>query len=685
MNTPRSTNGSPSRARWSDSTLVAMLALAAVLPYVNTLFNAFVYDDLTQVLNNPYILNFHHLRQIFGSSVWSYIGQQGVTNYYRPLMTFGYLLCYQAFGKVAFGFHLVNVALHAAVVCLLFALTLALFKRRDLAFAAALIFALQPVHTESVAWIAAITDVELTFFYLLAFLAFVRIAKPDGGCSDKTLVVMAISFALALLSKEQALTLPVLATIYEHAYRGDRKLTTWTQKFARYRVLWLLTGSYLVIRVQLLGALAPVNQMPALTWAQAVYSALALSGQYIAKTLWPRTLCAFYVFHPSKTPLDSGALAGLAACLLVMAAFLALWRRSRTASFGFIWFFATLLPVLNARWMAANVFAERYLYLPSVGICWVLGWCAVSLWGAASIRSRRIRWALAACFGIVLALYAGRIVTRNSDWKNDVQLYTRTLIQQPEAYEILNNLGTIYWGQGRAQAARREWTDALSLHKRNTIVLNNLGLYYASEKRYPEAVSCFERAMRLKPAYTDPHLNLGSTYVKMGRDQAADLQLRAATELAPLNVRAHNELASLYLRNNEENLAEQQFRLSARSEPNVTAFDELGKIEAERRRFDVSEAMFKRALALNRYDSVAHFGLASIFGARGRTGQAEKEYQAGLETDPANAQAQAALQALRLPRGHGRPGNGPAAAVAGAPASRLSGIHQPKPSAFLLK
>ncbi|MGH9358373.1 MAG: tetratricopeptide repeat protein, partial [Terriglobia bacterium] len=477
-------------------------------------------------------------------------------------------------------------------------------------------------------------------------LFFVRIARADGGRSSRDLVAMALCFVLALLSKEQALTLPLAATIYEHAYRDDRNSTSWTQKFARYRILWALTGAYIVIRVQLLGALAPVNQMPSLSWTQAVYSALALSGQYVVKMLWPRTLCAFYVFHPSKTPLDPRALAGLAVCLLALAAYLALWKRARMASFGFIWFFITLLPVLNARWMAANVFAERYLYLPSVGLCWVFGWCVLSLWDTAS--RRRLGWAVPAGLSVILALYAARIITRNCDWRNDVRLYTVTLIQQPEAYEILNNLGAVYWKQGRAESARREWTDALSLHERNTIVLNNLGLYYSHEKKYSQAVSYFQRAMLLKPAYTDPHLNLGITYVKMGDNQAAELQLRAAEALAPLNVRAHNELGKLYLGRNEVDMAEREFRLSAQSEPNSTAFDELGQVSARSKRFDQAHQMFERALGLNSFDSVAHFGLASILAGEGRNAQAEKQYQEGLETDPANLQARTKLQALKL-------------------------------------
>ncbi len=168
-------------SNWSVAAVLGVLALLAALPYANTLFNAFVYDDNTQVLNNPYIQNFGHLREIFTTTVWSYVGVQGVTNYYRPMMTLGYLLCHQLFGPLAYGFHLVNVLLHAGVTCALFLLTVRLFGHRGLAFVAAGLFALHPVHTESVAWVAAVTDLELTFFYLLTFWFFLGVARPGAG------------------------------------------------------------------------------------------------------------------------------------------------------------------------------------------------------------------------------------------------------------------------------------------------------------------------------------------------------------------------------------------------------------------------------------------------------------------------------------------------------------------------
>lgn len=625
--------------------LLAVLSLAAVAPYANTLLNGFVYDDLTQVMNNPYIVNFHHLRQIFSTGVWSYIGQQGVSNYYRPMMTFGYLLCYHAFGKVAFGYHLVNVTIELAVVLVLFGLTLSLFGRRDVAFLAALIFALHPVHVESVAWIAAVTDLQLTLFYLLTFWLFVKLVRPDGTRSTITFAGMVVCFILALLSKEQALTLPVLATFYEHACRNDRRETGYGQKFARYGVLWLLAGGYLLVRARLLGALAPVNQMPALTWPQAFLSAFALAGHYVEKMFWPVSLCAFYVFHKSAGLLDWRVLAGLAVAGGSIALFAAMWKRERLVSFGVLWFYITLAPVLNARWMAANVFAERYLYLPSVGFCWLIAWCAAALWWAVAQR-RRLRRILAGACAAVVILCAIRIVTRNEDWSNDMRLYARTLKQQPDAYEIRNNLGAVYWAQGKAAAAQAQWMKALALHPKNTIVLNNLGLFYSKQKNYAEAVNYFERAMRLKPAYTDPHLNLGITEERMGDFASAEQQLRAAAALAPLSVRAHNELGELLLKQGKQAEAQQQFEDAERINPSGESLDRLGEIYQRDELLEDAARAYRRALALNPIDSTARFGLGAIDSAQGRIDDARREYEAGLRTDPRNASALAALKKL---------------------------------------
>src|SRR5208337_1096699 len=181
-----------------------------------------------------------------------------------------------------------------------------------------------------------------------------------------------------------------LATVYEHFYREDRAETTTSQKLARYRALWLVCVAYVLFRIHFLGAMVPAESWRLLSLKHTVLSAIALVGQYVWKLLWPVRLCAYYVFHPSTSLFDPRVLAGLLALLVFAALFLACWRSRernvRFASFAILWFFATLAPILNAHWVGKNVFTERYLYLPSVGVAWLVGLGASKLWSRAAAR-----------------------------------------------------------------------------------------------------------------------------------------------------------------------------------------------------------------------------------------------------------------------------------------------------------
>ena len=241
---------------WTNALLLAFLVALAVLPYLNTLHNLFVYDDTNQVVNNPYLKGFHHLKEIFTTPVWSFEGGDYPRNYYRPLMSFGYLLCYQLFGPRPLAFHLVNLLLNLLVVLLMFFVAWRMFNDRLLAFVAAGLFAVHPIHTESVDWIAAITDIELALFYLLTFWFFLGLSKVRGRRLIFSHLLMAVSFALALLAKEPAVTLVVLATLYEHCCREDRKETSPQTKLSRYGTLWLVALVYLIVRIHFVGGLA---------------------------------------------------------------------------------------------------------------------------------------------------------------------------------------------------------------------------------------------------------------------------------------------------------------------------------------------------------------------------------------------------------------------------------------------
>jgi Tfp pilus assembly protein PilF len=622
----------------------------ATLPYLNILFNGFVYDDDNQVLKNPYVRSFQYVKEIFTTNVWSFRGVGSITNYYRPMMTLGYLFCYRLFGMRACGFHLVSLLLHSIIVCFVFVLTERLTGDRVGAFVAGAFFALHPIHTESVAWIAAVTDLELTFFYLITFGIFLAVARPGGGRSQRLLPPMVAVFILALLSKEQAMTLPALATVYEHFYRRDRSETSTSQKLARYGLLWLAGLAYVLFRIHFFGAIAPRENMPTLTPEQIVLSAITLFGQYVGKLLWPVRLCAFYVFHASRSVSDLGVLAGLLVLVALAALFLVCWRSRepnvRFASFGIVWFFATLAPVLNAHWLVANVFTERYLYLPSVGVAWLVGLGASKLWSRAGSRPAGRRALVLA--GVALGgLYATRIVIRNRDWNNDIALYNQTLELSPDAYLIRNNLGTVYWQQGDLDKAESAWQRVLAMNPTHADVLNNLGLLASRRHQYAEAVGFFQRAMQSRPSLADPHLNLAETYMKMGQTGQAEPQFRAAVALSPLTTRARNELGQLLVESGRLDEAEDQFRASIRLEPSPFAYDFLGLINIRRHAIEAAERAFQAALSLDESDSNAHFGLGYVYKAAGRRAEALSQYQAGLVGDPTNAQALAAVRELR--------------------------------------
>jgi len=677
--------------RLATQELLAVLILIAALPYLNTLWNGFVQDDNRQILSNPYLRSFSHLREIFATNVWSYVGAQGMTNYYRPLMTLWFLLCYQFLGPLAYGFHLANVVLNAAVVCLVFLITDLIFRNRTMGFIAAVIFALHPIHSESVNWIAAVTDLQLTLFYLLTFWLFLQLGKPDphhalvpsskraatgdipslatqgtanvpssatqgpgdvpsslrrGLRGGATKLGMVLSFTLALLAKEPAATLPILAAFYEHFLRDDRAQTTLAQKVSRYLSLWLVDIAYLLFRIRIFGGLAPVLQLPQISRREAFYSSFALVAQYIWKLLWPVNLCGFYSFHKSLTLSDPRAITGVLVLGLSLGAFAYSWKRERLVAFGLLWFFLNLAPVLNARWLGANVFTERYLYLPSLGFCWIAAWGGRQVW-IRLINHPAARKFYAAGLAAVAILCMLRIVTRNRIWRDDPTFYRNTLAAQPEALALRINLGAAYWNLGNPDQAEAEWREALRRAPNHWLILNNLGLVSARKKRYDEAIEDFQRSIRLRPKYAESHMNLGRTYAETGAMEKAEAQLKAAVALAPLYVQARNELAKFYFEGGRFVEAEQQYRSSVSSGGTVQAWNSLGEIYSRWKHWQDAVHAFRQALAFDAFDSRAHFGLGSALEAQGRTSEALQEYVAGLQTDPRNPGALEAVERLK--------------------------------------
>jgi tetratricopeptide (TPR) repeat protein len=544
-------------------------------------------------------------------------------------------------------FHLVNLVLNLLVVLLLFLVTWRMFNDRTLAFVAAGLFAVHPIHSEPVAWIAAITDIELALFYLLTFWFFLGLSKVSGRRLILGELSMAVSFALALLAKEPAVTLVVLATLYEHSCREDRKETSVRTKLSRYGPLWLMLLAYLIVRTHFVGGLVRRSQFPDMGPDAVIFSALALAGRYVWKLFWPAKLCAFYVFHMSTSPSDPRVVGGAVALMVLAFLFVFFWNRVRLVSFGLLFFFLNLAPVLNAPWMAANVFTERYLYLPSVGFCWVLGWAGTTLWRAATRHRARWRGIVVVSALAIAALCTLRIIRRNRDWHDDETFYKATLALQPDAYIIHINLAAIYLDRDDFKNAEQELREADKVAPDYPLILNNFGLLNLKLKRYDAALGYLIRSIMKNPNEPLPHLYLAQVYEQTGKADYAEKEYRTAINLSPLSQRAYQGFGEFYFDQGRVLEAERQFQESLRAAKTLSAYWGLGLVYWREGRYAEAEHAFQEAEALVPSSGRTHIMLGLLYTDTKRNREALRELRTGLKSEPTNPQALEALRKLQ--------------------------------------
>jgi tetratricopeptide (TPR) repeat protein len=469
---------------------------------------------------------------------------------------------------------------------------------------------------------------------------------------------VAACYLLAIMAKEPALMLAPLLAYYEHFVRPGHEQTPTRAKLGQYLPTCLVGLGYLALRSLLFGKLAPVLQHPQVTWPQAILSAFALITSYARLLFWPAPLSAFHTFHVTDSFREPSALLGVAivlGCLLSIAYFR---KRNPQLSLCVLWIGLTLAPVLNVRWMAANVLTERYLYLPSVAFCWLAGYAAHSLWGLLGTRSKMAipGKILLAVLGLaVVGLGTAGIIGRNQVWRDDLTLYRTTLRTDPDSYVMHLNLGTTYFATRNFAAAEKELQLALRLRPDSPNVLNALGCVYLEQGRMEDSAAAFKSAIAHKPRWTDSHFNYGRLLKKQGQNDAALSEFRTAVETGPLNASAHLYLGEALAERGEDSAAEKEFRESMRLSPSLTAQQQIADLLLQTGRENLALPLLEELAVKYPYDGPSHLKLARVLEHTGRLEDARKEYQKTLETDPANAEARTALKRMGdNPKGIGR-------------------------------
>ncbi len=636
---------------WQSLLPYLLLAATSIALYGNALDHQFVYDDNLVVSQNRYVTEGGHWREIFGQDIWGFSTSPDLaaqpSNYYRPVQLLIYIAIYQLFGLSAFAFHAGNLLIHMLVVFALYRLA-ARLSSPPVALAGAMLFAFHPVHTEAVAWVAAVVDLACGLFMLVAVYFYVR-AREGTGPRSWFWAGSLISFLAALLAKEVALALPAVLIAYDFLFRGE-SVRVMLRGALRYVSCLLVLAAYFAMRVHALGTLAPAQGTSyELTRASFLMSEIVLVARHLAKLVFPIHLSLQYPFQATTRLNLEFLCASLVIAVLVTAIFLFRKRRPLLA-FSLAWFFLTLAPALNLTGVGENVFADRYLYIPSMGFALAIGWLWIRFWewGRARRWGSALSWTTA---GIVLGLFAVQTVTRNQDWKDDRTLFTKTTQQFPQLALPHSRLGLILHLAGEPERAIEEYRVALKLNPKLAPAYNNLGNALLGQGRYEEAATAFREATKVLPNFFGAQLKLAVVSGKLGNFQEAIEACDAAIRLRPDDPEPYVEKGASLWALGEKTEAIACYRKAVELRPDhIEARLRLGSTLSQTNQLAEASRVLREAVGLAPRHPLIHLvrlQLGLISEARQEWAEARREYEMALIARPGFPPALERLETMR--------------------------------------
>jgi tetratricopeptide (TPR) repeat protein len=610
---------------------VIVIACLAFAVFAGTLYAGFVWDDKMQIVRNPALKDLHAWPRFFTTGVWGLLYSHLANNYYRPLMYVTYSAIYHLFGLHAGIFHLVNTTLHTLVAVMVYLLTLRLFHSSRMALIAGLIFAVHPIHTEAVAWLAAIPELIFTFLYLLAFYFYLE-AKEARGPGWPWRIASLLTFFAALLSKEMAFTFPLVLMTYEWMYLRKRFMDG-LRSVAWY---FIPAAVCLAMRFHALEGFAPLYRFSEMTASELVLSVIALVGQYWWKLVVPVRLNAFYMFEPSRSLLEPRVALALLTEAGLGCVMWRLWRSGNRQWFSIAWVFVTLLPVLYVNGVGLNVFAERYLYLPSLGFCWLVAYLLMK------VKRRSLATGLTVALAALLSF---RTVARAAVWNNEFVLFTDTLEGSPTAFVIQNEMGVALGEKGRVDEAREHFAAAIRIKWDYGDAHENLAGVYFARGSYDDAIAEYWKALQVKPEDAVLRNLLGYALYLKGQTDLAIEQLNEAIRLKPELFEPYNNLGLIYSQRGAVEQAIQCYRKCTALRPTAEAYNNLGALYVQRGLVDEALREFGEAARLEPGRAEAHYNLGKLYAHKGQFDRAIEEYRKVVSIDPGDTEARASLQA----------------------------------------
>jgi tetratricopeptide (TPR) repeat protein len=623
-------------ARWLVPGALAILVALVLMVYAPVRAYDFIsFDDPSYVSENPHVA---------GGLTWAGVSWAFTTlhaGYWIPLTWFSYMADVQIAGPGAGAHHATNVLLHLASTLLLFGLLLRLTGAAGRSLLVAALFAVHPLHVESVAWVTERKDALSTVFLMLALRSYVGYVRRP---SVARYALVAASFACGLMAKPVVVTLPLLLLLLDvwplgrvtlareqgvPAQAAALRVTrvAWTRAVVEKVPLLLLAvaaGVITFIAQHGAGAVLTAEKAgPGLRVATAITACVT----YIRKAIWPAGLAVFYPYEPVIRWWATGA----ALLVLTIVSFLVLrLRRQPYLAVGWLWYLVALVPMAGLVQVGSQWMADRFTYVPLIGLVIIVAWGVPAL-----LPSRqRVLAVLSAC---LVAGYAAVASVQVRTWSDDQVLWRHALDVTPDNFMAHNSLGRRLFDQGRTDEAGRHFAETVRLASDFPDGHNNLGLVFLRQGRLDEAIAQFREAIGIGPT-AQALTNLSVALAQRGDLDEATARGVEAIRLEPGLAEAQFNVGQTLTRRGRLDEALGHLSEARRLRPDLAATHRaLGEVLARLGRLNEAVAACREAVRLDAADADARHGLAAVLAAQGHTDEATVEYSEAVRLAPDRA------------------------------------------------